>query len=291
MAHDVYICYDERDLETAKDVCEVLENNGLECWLKNRDAGVKHMVDEIMNAIKKSKVMVLLYSKNSKNSNFVNNEVDIAFGDKRSILVFQIDDSKLEGGLEFFLRNKPWLKAYPNPENEFDTLVEDTSRLVKEQKAKDRNISNVIKKNKIPIIVGVVALLLVVGALGYMMYNGGSGATSSSQIKAGDIKLKITDFHVDDVRKENTDWNYSYYVGGTISPMPDNPEGCNIVVDFYDKTGSLVDSVETPLKDAQKVSSGFLLGSTVSDNNTIKMVDVQLINSDDIIIAQDDSQI
>ena len=79
MADEVYICYDERDLEMAKKVCDTLEDNGLDCWLKNRDTGAKHMVDEIMNAIKKSKVMVLLYSQNSKDSNFVNNEVDIAF--------------------------------------------------------------------------------------------------------------------------------------------------------------------------------------------------------------------
>ena len=109
MADEVYICYDERDLEMAKKVCDTLEDNGLDCWLKNRDTGAKHMVDEIMNAIKKSKVMVLLYSQNSKDSNFVNNEVDIAFAEKRSILVFQIDDSKLDGSLEFFLRNKPLL--------------------------------------------------------------------------------------------------------------------------------------------------------------------------------------
>ena len=47
--------------------------NTLECWVKNRDAGVKDIVTEIMDAIKSNKVMVLLYSKNSKNSNYVNN--------------------------------------------------------------------------------------------------------------------------------------------------------------------------------------------------------------------------
>lgn len=248
------------------------------------------MVDEIMDAIKKSKVMVLLYSNNSKQSNFVNNEVDIAFAEKRSILVYQIDESKLEGSLEFFLRNKPWIEAYPNPEDKFSTLVEDTKRLVKQQSKADRNIGNVIKNNKIPVIIGIVVILLVVGVLGYMMY-GGSGSGTASQVKAGDFKIKITDFHVDDVRKEETDWNYSYFVGGTITPTPDEQDGCVIVVDFYDKTGKLVDSTETPVKDAQKVSSGFLFGSTVSDANDIKIADVQLVNTDNIIIAQDESQI
>lgn len=288
MAHDVYICYDERDLEIAKDVCDTLEDKGLECWLKNRDAGVNHMVDEIMNAIKKAKVMVLLYSKNSKQSNFVNNEVDIAFAEKRSILVYQIDESKLEGGLEFFLRNKPWIEAYPNPQDKYEVLVKDASRLVKKQQSQDRNVSNVVKQHKIPVIIGIVVLLLIVGVLGYMMFGGGSGTADSSNIKAGDVSLKITDFHVDDVRKENTDWNYSYFVGGTISPAAN---GCKIIVDFYDQTGKLVESTETPFEDAQKVSSGFLLGSATSDENTIRIADVQLVNSDDIIIAQDESEL
>ena len=291
MAHDVYICYDERDLDTAKYVCDELEDRGLDCWLKNRDAGVDHMVDEIMQAIKKSKAMVLLYSKNSKQSNFVNNEVDIAFAEKRSILVYQIDESKLDGGLEFFLRNKPWIEAYPDPKDKINLLAEDTAELVKKQKSKDRDIFKIVKTHKIPVIIGIVVLLLIAGVLGYMALNGGSGGIDASQITAGDVKLKITDFHVDDVRNESTDWNYSYYVGGTISPAPGEQDGCVILVDFYDQSGKLVDSTETPFEDAQKVSSGFLFGSAVSGSNNIKVADVQLVNKENIIIAQDDAQL
>lgn len=289
MAHDVYICYDERDLEKAKNVCDALEDNGLECWLKNRDAGVKNIVNEIMEAIKKSKVMVLLYSANSKDSNFVNNEVDIAFAEQRSIIVYQIDETKLEGGLEFFLRNKPWIKAYPNPEDYYDKLVTDTKELIKEQKAADRNIRYVVKNYKIPIIVGVVALLLIIGVLGFTVFN--SNGTNATTINAGDIKLKITDFHVDDVRKQDVDWNYSYFVGGSISPQPNAQDEIKIVVDYYDKTGELVDTTETPFGDAQKVSSGYLLGSTVSGKNDIKRVDAQVIDANNIILAQDDAQL
>ena len=291
MAHDVYICYDERDLETAKKVCDTLEDNGLDCWLKNRDTGAKRMVDEIMDAIKKSKVMVLLFSKNSKDSNFVNNEVDIAFAQKRSILVFQIDDSKLDGGFEFFLRNKPRIEAFPNPEDEFDRLIENTSKMVKEQGAIDRNIFKIIKDHKVPVIIGIVVILLVVGVLGYMAYNGGGSQTNATKIKAGDIKINITDFHVDDVRKEKTNWNYSYYVGGKITPAPGENDGFVILVDFYDESGNLVDTVDTPFKEAEKVKSGFLLGSTVSDKNNIKIADVQLVNKNNMVIAQDEAQL
>ena len=63
------------------------------------------------------------------------------------------------------------------------------------------------------------------------------------------------------------------------------------MVDFYDESGKLVETTETPFKDAQKVSSGFLLGSATSDKNNIKLADAQLVNKENIIIAQDEAQL
>ena len=51
MSHEVYICYDEKDQITADAICHVLEENKIKCWMKTRDLGVKHMVEEIMEAI------------------------------------------------------------------------------------------------------------------------------------------------------------------------------------------------------------------------------------------------
>ena len=48
MSHEVYICYDEKDQITADAICHVLEENKIKCWMKTRDLGVKHMVEEIM---------------------------------------------------------------------------------------------------------------------------------------------------------------------------------------------------------------------------------------------------
>lgn len=98
--------------------------------VKTRDLGVSHMVEGIMDAINGAQVMVLIFSSHSKHSNFVNTEVDIAFTENIPILVFKIDESKLDGGLEFFLNNKHWLDAYPNPEIKFESLIKDTSKLL-----------------------------------------------------------------------------------------------------------------------------------------------------------------
>lgn len=289
MAHEVYLSYDEEDLETALNVCETLEDNGLKCWMKNRDVDDDNRVKAIINAIKQTRILLLIHSKNSKSSKFINNEVNEAFDADRSFLVYYIDDSKLEGGLEYFLKAKPSINAYPNPEEKDDVLIKLSRNLVKKQKSQDNNFKNVISNNKKAVAVGAIALVVLIAAVGFMMFNG-EGTTSSVPVNVGDFKIKITDFNIEDVRKQDLGWNYSYSVVGTISPMPDGNNSLKIVVDFYDQTGKLVETTETPFKDAQISGSGYLFGSFGYEKNDITHVEVQLMNSDDIIIAQDDAQ-
>jgi hypothetical protein len=238
----------------------------------------------MMDAINNSILMVLVYSENSKSSNFVNTEVDFAFGENKPIVVYNIDGSNLDGGLEFFLKNQPMIEAYPNPEDKFGELVEVVNEIVKPQRPP------FWKRYKIPIIaVAAIVLIAAVGAFMFISSDGGGG--SDVQVNAGDIAINVTDFHVEDVRKESSSWNYSYFVGGTVTPEPSNPDDCKIIVDFYDQSGKLVDTSETVFSEAQKFSSGFIFGSAVSDTNNIKWIDVQLVNSDNIILAQCESQL
>lgn len=289
MAHDVYLSYDEKDLDTALNVCKTLESNGLKCWMKNRDVDGDNRVKSIIKAIKSTRILLLIHSKNSKTSDFINNEVNEAFDADRSILVYFSDDSELEGNLKFFLDAKPNVKAYPNPEEKNDVLIEKTKKLVENQRKKDNSLSNVIGKNKKIIAVCLIVAVVIVAAVGFMMFNAESSG-NSTPVNVGDFKLKITDFNREDVSKQDLDWNYSYSVIGTISPSQDKQSGIVIVVDFYDQTGKLVNTTETPFEDAQIVGSGFLFGSMGSNQKDISYVEVQLVNSDKVIVAQDDSQ-
>jgi hypothetical protein len=289
MAHDVYLGYDEDDLETALNVCETLEDNGLKCWMKNRDVDEDNRVRAITKAIKASKLYILIHSKNSKSSKFINNEVSEAFDSDRSFLVYYIDDSKLEGGLEYFLKAKPSVKAYPNPEEKNDVLIKLAKNLVKKRKREDSKITNVIKNNKKAVAIAAIALVAIVAVVGFMMYSG-VGTTPSEPVNVGDYKLKITDFNMEDVTKQDLGWNYSYSVVGTISPTPSGNSSLKIVVDFYDQSGKLIQTTETPFEDAQISGSGYLFGSFGYENKDITYAEVQLIDSGNVIIAQDDAQ-
>lgn len=134
MAHDIFISYSTKDKQTADAICHVLEQNNLKCWIapRNIPAG-KDYAHEIMEGLKSAKIVVLVFSKNSQESIFVNNEIDAAFNNNKPIISFKIDDTMPKERMEFFLKTKHWLEAYPNPESVFETLVRDAFRLCNEE--------------------------------------------------------------------------------------------------------------------------------------------------------------
>ncbi|WP_298501150.1 toll/interleukin-1 receptor domain-containing protein [uncultured Methanobrevibacter sp.] len=143
MAHDIFISYSTKDKQTADAICHVLEQNGLKCWIAPRNiASGENYAKEIMDGLKAAKIVVLVFSKNSQESEFVNNEIDAAFRNNKSIISFKIDETLPENKMEFFLKNKHWLEAYPNPESVFERLVKDALRLCDEEYNKQIVIDN-----------------------------------------------------------------------------------------------------------------------------------------------------
>ncbi|MEE0943391.1 MAG: toll/interleukin-1 receptor domain-containing protein [Methanobrevibacter sp.] len=131
MSHDVFISYSTKDKVTADAICHTLENNNMKCWIAPRNIkSGKPYAEEIMDAIMLTKIVVLVFSSNSQASQFVNNEINIAFSNSKPILSFKIDESMPEKELEYFLKTNHWLEAYPNPEEKFSTLVRDASKLI-----------------------------------------------------------------------------------------------------------------------------------------------------------------
>ncbi len=146
MGHEVYICYSDEDKLTAEAICHIFEENRFKCWLNSRDLPKHYDVEDISNAIRASKLMVLVFSNYSKTSNYVHSEVDIAFSQNIPILVFSVDDSKLDGSLEFFLGGQHWLDAYPNPSIEFENLIYEASKILDKPVQKPILDEKVVKK-------------------------------------------------------------------------------------------------------------------------------------------------
>ena len=115
MSHEVFISHsvEEKDEEAANTIHDYLENNGIKCFMDKRNLipGMPYPV-QLTKAIRRSRVVVLVLSANSDNSENVLNEVSLARANKLRIIPVRIEAIAPEG-LAFFLTSTQWLDAFP----------------------------------------------------------------------------------------------------------------------------------------------------------------------------------
>lgn len=64
MSHDVFISHSSKDKAVANAICAALEAAGIKCWIAPRDIrSGEEWPEAIVNAIKKSRFMILIFSK------------------------------------------------------------------------------------------------------------------------------------------------------------------------------------------------------------------------------------
>lgn len=118
MAHDVFICYAKEDEQIADAVCKVLEDRGIGCWYAKRDVlfGTPFEVS-IIEAISKSRLMLLVLSSHSNSSPHVTREIQNAFAEEVMVTVipFRVEAIELSPALKYYLRSVQWLDASTPP--------------------------------------------------------------------------------------------------------------------------------------------------------------------------------
>jgi hypothetical protein len=116
MAHDVFISHSTSDKSVSDAVCAALENAGIRCWIAPRDVQPgRSFAGEITRAIQESKIMVLIFSAHSNNSEQVLREVQLAVNSHLHIIQFRIEDVLLNDDLKYFLSTPHWLDALTPP--------------------------------------------------------------------------------------------------------------------------------------------------------------------------------
>jgi len=116
MAHDVFLSHSAQNREVADAVCTALEKTGIRCWVAPRDVRPgRTFPGEITRAIQQSKVMLLIFSSHSNNSEQVLREVQLATDSRLPIIRFRIEDVALTDDLRYFLSSPHWLDALTPP--------------------------------------------------------------------------------------------------------------------------------------------------------------------------------
>ncbi len=112
----VFISHASKNFKIADEVRSLLEERGISCWIAPRDIppGGKYGT-LIVEAIANCTVVVLLLTDEANKSLPVENEIELAFKNQKTIVPIRLRDIKPSKGLEFFVSNAQWVDAFVSP--------------------------------------------------------------------------------------------------------------------------------------------------------------------------------
>lgn len=121
---EIFISYSTVDITSAETVRDILEQNGLSCWMAPRDIpGGSNYTKEIPIAIRNCKVFVLILSNSSQSSQWVLKELDSAVNAGKVILPFMLEDCILNDEFNFLLTGTQRYSAYQKKAEALETLI------------------------------------------------------------------------------------------------------------------------------------------------------------------------
>lgn len=106
----IFISHSSSDAVVAAEICRLLEQNQIKCFIAPRDIrSGREYAEEIVNGIDGSQAMVLLMSRAANTSPHVLREVERAVSKNIPILVYKLENVELSKSLEYFLMSHQWL--------------------------------------------------------------------------------------------------------------------------------------------------------------------------------------
>lgn len=110
MAHRVFLSHATEDRERATEVCTLLEAEGIDCWIAPRDVkGGLDYAAAILEAIRSSDLVFLLFSAHANSSPYVVREIERAVAYGRPVLSLRLDDAVPDPSMEYHLNE--WLEV------------------------------------------------------------------------------------------------------------------------------------------------------------------------------------
>lgn len=116
MAHQVFISYASKDLQAAEKIYKALTAKNIRCWWDRRDI---HPGDKwpkkLAAALEQAKVVILVFSAHTSQSEWVEREINHALNKKKTIIVFRVKDVPPQGIFDLLKSNYQWLDAFTPP--------------------------------------------------------------------------------------------------------------------------------------------------------------------------------
>ncbi len=135
MGDHIFISYSSKNKTIADAVCHTLEEHRLKCWMAPRDIlPGSNYAEELIKAIDESKLFVLIFSKDSNESQHVLRECERAVSHGIPIVPFRIQDVLPGAALQYFIGPSHWLDAVDAPcEAHLNRLADTVDILLKQE--------------------------------------------------------------------------------------------------------------------------------------------------------------
>lgn len=115
----IFISYARKDKEEVYPIVDMLESNGLDCWIdKNGIESGSEFEEIILDAIDSSEVFLHMLSENSKTSNYVKEEYKYATAQEKRIVTVLLHGAKDNPRVMFGFNTKDFIDIYDNDQKE-----------------------------------------------------------------------------------------------------------------------------------------------------------------------------
>ncbi len=125
MSANIFISFAGQDLKVAFTLCKALESRGFKCWISSRDIlpGENFQV-AIVRAIRTAKMMLLVFTGNSNNSEEMTKELALASQHKLIVVPLRIEDVAPNDAFAYEFATRQWIDFFADWETAINQLSE-----------------------------------------------------------------------------------------------------------------------------------------------------------------------
>jgi len=125
MDASIFISFASQDRKVASTMCKALESRGFKCWLSSRDIlpGENFQV-AIVRAIRKAKILLLVFTANSNGSEEMTKELALASQEKLIVVPLRIEDVAPSEAFTYEFATRQWIDFFADWELAIDQLSE-----------------------------------------------------------------------------------------------------------------------------------------------------------------------
>lgn len=197
MDFDAFISYGNHDRHVAENLCAFLEGRGLRCWIAPRNiTSGSNYAGEITRALKSSKAIVVICSREACQSNHVKNEVTVAFNQGIRILPYCLSDNPFDDDLEYYLSSKQQIRSSGNSNKDFEQILNFLGEPLKRDDSIEEIKTPAPRKRLRPVhISGLILIFCIVAAACFLYFRNDNPNAPSAEITYDSFTGEILDGH------------------------------------------------------------------------------------------------